>query len=62
MTRTIDLFFRLLDWLLVILLAGMTGMVFVNVVLRYGFGSGIDVSEEMSRMINGNRTWPASDW
>ncbi|TYC61980.1 TRAP transporter small permease [Rhodobacterales bacterium] len=27
----------------------MTGMIFLNVVLRYGFGSGIDVSEELSR-------------
>ncbi len=49
MTRLIALFFRVLEMLLVLLLAGMTAMVFVNVVLRYGFGSGIDVSEELSR-------------
>ncbi|MFW2543090.1 TRAP transporter small permease [Primorskyibacter sp. 2E107] len=49
MTKAIDLFFRALDWLLVFLLAGMTVMVFANVVLRYGFGSGIDISEELSR-------------
>lgn len=41
--------FRLIDVMLVLLMAAMTIMVFVNVVLRYGFGSGIDVSEEMSR-------------
>jgi TRAP-type C4-dicarboxylate transport system permease small subunit len=42
-------FFRLNDVILVLLLATMTTMVFFNVVLRYGFGTGIDVSEEMSR-------------
>ncbi|SDI74203.1 TRAP transporter small permease [Alloyangia pacifica] len=47
--RLIDCFFRALEWVLVFLLAGMTLMVFANVVLRYGFGSGIDVSEELSR-------------
>ncbi|MCF3642065.1 TRAP transporter small permease [Rhizobium sp. TRM95111] len=49
MKQTIDLFFRGLEWLLVLLLAGMTIMIFGNVVLRYGFQSGIDISEEMSR-------------
>ena len=49
MRTAIDLFFKALEWLLVLLLAGMTIMVFANVVLRYGFGSGIDVSEELSR-------------
>lgn len=47
--KVIDQFFRALEWLLVFLLAGMTVMVFANVILRYGFGSGIDVSEELSR-------------
>ncbi|WP_146588619.1 TRAP transporter small permease [Puniceibacterium confluentis] len=42
-------FFRLIDVALVLLLAAMTVMVFTNVVLRYGFGSGLDISEEMSR-------------
>ena len=42
-------FFRFLEWLMVFLLAAMVVMVFGNVVLRYGFNSGIDVSEEMSR-------------
>ncbi len=49
MKRAIDLFFQGLEWLLALLLAGMTIMVFGNVVLRYGFRSGIDVSEELSR-------------
>jgi TRAP-type C4-dicarboxylate transport system permease small subunit len=47
--RLIEHFFRALEWVLVFLLAGMTLMVFANVVLRYGFGSGIDISEELSR-------------
>lgn len=49
MKRLMDLIFRAIDIMLVLLLAAMTVMVFGNVVLRYGFGSGIDISEEMSR-------------
>lgn len=49
MTRGIDYLFKGLEALLVILLAGMAVMVFGNVVLRYGFNSGILVSEEMAR-------------
>jgi TRAP-type C4-dicarboxylate transport system permease small subunit len=40
---------RLLETLLVALMAAMVVMVFGNVVLRYGFNSGITVSEELSR-------------
>ncbi len=40
---------RLMEWALIGLLAGMAAMVFLNVVLRYGFNSGITWSEEMSR-------------
>lgn len=40
---------RLVEVVLVLLLAGMVAMVFVNVVLRYGFNSGLTISEEMSR-------------
>ena len=40
---------RLTEFVLVALLAGMVAMVFTNVVLRYGFNSGINFSEEMSR-------------
>ncbi len=47
--KLVNYFFRALETLLVFLLAGMTVMVFANVVLRYGFGSGIDISEELSR-------------
>ncbi|GEM_PF-87060 len=47
--RAIDIFYKILEWLLVILLAGMAIMVFLNVVLRYGFNSGLNISDEMSR-------------
>ena len=40
---------KLLELLLVFLLAVMVVMVFGNVVLRYAFNSGITVSEELSR-------------
>jgi len=40
---------RLLEALLVALMAAMVVMVFGNVVLRYAFNSGITVSEELSR-------------
>ena len=40
---------KLLELLLVALMAAMVLMVFGNVVLRYGFNSGITVSEELSR-------------
>jgi TRAP-type transport system small permease protein len=40
---------KLLEFLLVLLLAAMVVMVFGNVVLRYGFNSGITFSEELSR-------------
>jgi TRAP-type transport system small permease protein len=49
MHKAIDLFFKLLEFLVVAALVAMVVMVFGNVVLRYGFNSGILVSEEMSR-------------
>ena len=49
MKRALDILFTALDWVLVGLLAAMTLMVFVNVILRYGFGNGLDFSDEMSR-------------
>jgi TRAP-type C4-dicarboxylate transport system permease small subunit len=49
MTRAVDAFFRLLELLVVVCMAAMVVMVFGNVVLRYGFNSGIVISEEMSR-------------
>jgi TRAP-type C4-dicarboxylate transport system permease small subunit len=45
----IDRFFKLLELLVVANLVAMVVMVFGNVVLRWGFNSGIQVSEEMSR-------------
>jgi TRAP-type C4-dicarboxylate transport system permease small subunit len=49
MQKTIDAFFKLLEFLVVACLVAMVIMVFGNVVLRYGFNSGISVSDEMSR-------------
>jgi TRAP-type transport system small permease protein len=49
MKKTVDLFFRLLELLVVVAVVAMVIMVFGNVVLRYGFNSGITVSDEMSR-------------
>lgn len=41
---------KFVEFVLVLLIAGMALMVFVNVVLRYGFNSGIVISEEMARI------------
>jgi TRAP-type C4-dicarboxylate transport system permease small subunit len=51
MTRVIDGFFSLLRMFIVACLAGMVILVFGNVVLRYGFNSGITFSEEFSRWL-----------
>lgn len=40
---------RFVEAVLVLLLAGMVVLVFANVVLRYGFNSGLNISEELSR-------------
>ena len=42
-------FFKVVEAVLAALLLGMVLMVFGNVVLRYAFNSGLDVSEELSR-------------
>ena len=47
----IDKYCRLLSWLMVLFLALMVVMVFGNVVMRYGFNSGITLSEELSRWL-----------
>ena len=47
----LDRFCRLLDLASGLALAVMAAMVFGNVVLRYGFNSGIAVSEELSRWL-----------
>jgi TRAP-type C4-dicarboxylate transport system permease small subunit len=49
--RLIDQFCRLLSMVMVASLFLMVVMVFGNVVLRYGFNSGITVSEELSRWL-----------
>ena len=49
MQKVIDTFYRFLEWLLIFFLAAMAVMVFLNVVLRYGFNSGLNVSDELSR-------------
>ncbi|MBL0149416.1 MAG: TRAP transporter small permease [Ideonella sp.] len=49
MKRLIDAYCKLLDALIALLLLGMVVLVFGNVLLRYGFNSGITISEELSR-------------
>lgn len=41
---------KFVEFLLVLLVGGMALMVFGNVVLRYGFNTGLVISEEMSRI------------
>ncbi len=50
MSRIVDGYFFLLKILIAACLAAMVVLVFGNVVLRYGFNSGITVSEELSRL------------
>jgi TRAP-type C4-dicarboxylate transport system permease small subunit len=49
--KFIDAVCRAFSLLMVLCLAAMVVMVFGNVVLRYGFNSGITVSEELSRWL-----------
>ena len=51
MNRLIDLYCRMLNVLNAGLLLGILVLVFGNVVLRYGFNSGILISEELSRWL-----------
>ena len=51
MKKLNDLFFKLAEFTLVIMLSTMVIMVFGNVVLRYGFNDGIISSEELSRYL-----------
>ena len=48
---TVDLFFKAVEGLLAAMLVVMLVMVLGNVILRYGFGTGISVSEELSRTL-----------
>lgn len=49
--RAADLVLAALEAFLVLVLAAMIVLVFGNVVLRYGFDSGITVTDEVSRMM-----------
>lgn len=49
--KLINTYCRLLAALMVMSLAAMVVMVFGNVVMRYGFNSGITLSEELSRWL-----------
>lgn len=51
MQRGIDWLFKGLEWLMVISMAIMVVLVFGNVVMRYGFNSGLTLSEELSRWL-----------
>ncbi len=51
MTMIVEGYFKLLKALIALFLAIMVVLVFGNVVLRYGFNSGITVSEEVSRWL-----------
>ncbi len=50
MLRAARLFWRGIDVLMAVLLFAMIVLVFTNVVMRYGFSSGIRVSVELARM------------
>ncbi len=49
MTRIVDWYFRVLKAMVVFFISTMVVLVLGNVILRYGFNSGITVSEELSR-------------
>lgn len=49
--RIVGMYFKLIEVALVLCLGAMVLMVLGNVILRYGFNSGITVSEELSRFL-----------
>ncbi len=49
--KLINTYCRALSWLMVVCLVLMVIMVFGNVVMRYGFNSGLTLSEELSRWL-----------
>jgi TRAP-type transport system small permease protein len=51
MGKIVEGYFHLLKFLIVLCLALMVILVFGNVVLRYGFNTGISISEELSRWL-----------
>ncbi|WP_024717743.1 TRAP transporter small permease, partial [Pseudomonas putida] len=50
MKTLVDGYFIILKTLVVGCLVGITCLIFTNVVLRYGFNSGLFFSEEISRL------------
>ncbi|WP_088710686.1 TRAP transporter small permease [Noviherbaspirillum denitrificans] len=50
-TTLVDRTMKVIEVLIAAMLAAMVVLVFGNVVLRYGFNSGITISEEMSRYL-----------
>jgi TRAP-type transport system small permease protein len=51
MNKIVEGYFTLLKVFITLCLAAMVVLVFGNVVLRYGFNSGISISEEISRWL-----------
>lgn len=51
MTRFFDVTCQAIEYLIAAFMAGMVVLVFGNVTLRYGFNSGITLSEELSRWL-----------
>src|ERR1041384_5184068 len=51
MAKILDIYCRILKFVIAACLAAMVVLVFGNVVLRYVFNSGITVSEELSRWL-----------
>lgn len=50
MTKFIEKFWKSIDMFMAVLMAAMIALVFTNVVLRYGFQSGLRPSVELSRL------------
>lgn len=50
MRRLVHIFWSIIDLLMAVILAAMIALVFANVVLRYGFSSGIRQSVELARL------------
>lgn len=51
LSRAAAIGFRVIDMILVMVLAALVVLIFTNVVLRYGFDSGISVTDEVARMM-----------
>lgn len=50
MRAAIEALWRAIDIIMAALLAGMIALVFLNVVMRYGFSSGLRITIELSRL------------